>query len=89
LFSYRKNKKKRNSFAILFKNYKLFLKIKYNNKPVNDANRPLSHPNVEDNIEDSCSHDRTANIIPKAEMKSQISFNNELFIIINLESIFY
>ncbi len=71
------------------KNYKLFLKIKYNNKPVNDANRPLSHPNVEDNIEDSCSHDRTANIIPKAEMKSQISFNNELFIIINLESIFY
>ncbi len=89
MFSYRKNKKKRNPIAFILENYKLFLKIKYKNKPVNDANKPFSHPNAEDNIEDSCSHDRIANIIPKAEMKSQISFNNELFIIINLESIFY
>ncbi len=40
------------------------------------ANKPLSHPKevTLGIILDSCNHEKTANIIPKAEMKSQTSF---------------
>ena len=56
--------------------YTDFLKSRYNNPPVTSAKKPFSFPRscVFAIIFDSCSQEKTANIMPKEEMKSQISF---------------
>ena len=50
----------------------------YNNNPVKNAKYPFNGPNEFESgmIWDSCNQDRIANIIPKAEINSQISFFN-------------
>ena len=58
------------------RNYKLFLKKRYNNNPVIIAIKPFEAPNVFalEMIRASCNQDSTANMIPNADIKSQISF---------------
>ena len=58
------------------RNYKLFLKKRYNKNPVIIAIKPFKAPNVfaSGMIRASCNQDSTANIIPNAEIKSHISF---------------
>ena len=60
----------------IMRNYKLFLKKRYNKKPVIIAMKPFKATNVfaSGMIRVSCNQDRTANIIPNAEIKSHISF---------------
>ena len=60
----------------IMRNYKLFLKKRYNKKPVIIAMKPFKATNVfaSGMIRASCNQDSTANIIPNAEIKSHISF---------------
>ena len=63
------------------KNHIEFLNIRYNKKPEINARKPFTQPNSLDNSSDSCSQEKTANIIPKAEMNNQISFFTLFFIL--------
>ena len=66
---------------IILRSYRLFLKIRYKMKPLRSAKKPFKAPKVSTSgmMFASCSHDNTANMMPKAEMKSQISFLVTIF----------
>jgi hypothetical protein len=48
---------------------------RYNKMPLITANNPFKAPRSVDNTPDSCNQERTANIIPNPDNKSQISLN--------------